>query len=196
MSGPISLPLTLPTGTLPGFFTPGPVQVWVGTGTVTSGVAVMQLLGVTRGGARIVEQTFNEELKSDVSGGERGPPADYQFLGELHMIECELAQYNESVLAVLETRVLAGSTRTKGMILGASSNALRVVLVAVDFARNYTRSFLVEPIERAPVGMAVMYPRVNFTCLEDASHVSGTNGCLVNGSPWDQNITISGSSLS
>jgi len=156
----------------------------------------MQFLGYTRGGARITEQSFVNELKSDVSGGEHGPVADFQFLGEIHRIELELAQYDESVLAVLETRVNAGVTRSKGMLLGCAGAQFRMVLISTNFARNYTKSFLVDPIDRAPVGISATFPRIHFTCLEDPANVAGTNGALVNGSPWNQAITISGSTLS
>lgn len=193
------MPNTVPAITPNCFTTAGPVQVWTNTGE--SGA--FEYLGDTRGGARIAEQGFFDELKSDVSGGERGPAADYQFLGEQHTIELDLARYSNAVLAKVAARVNVAtvtSGRTKGMLVGCAGGQFQVVLISSNFARKYTKVFVVQPIDMAPIGTAATFPRVVLVGLEDPNNTtspsSSGSGAPVNGSPWNGTITVSGSTLS
>lgn len=183
--------MTVPSVTAPCFQVPGPVQVWVGTGSA----AAMEFFGYTRGGVRITEQAFWDELKSDVSGGERGPMADAQFLGEQHTVDVEMAQYTEAILNKLLLRVNAGATRVPGMLMNCSGAYFRLALIASNFVRNYTRVLILDPIDHGAVGFTSKYPRVNFTCLQDPSATAGTNGAPTIYSPWNTAVTVSGSSV-
>jgi hypothetical protein len=155
----------------------------------------MQFLGVTRNGIEINEQAFISELKSDYGGGEQGPPTDYQYLGEMHSIVAELAQWNPEVLAVLETRVNAAYalTRTKGQLLRCSGAYFRVLFLAANFGRNYTNVYINEPIAYSPVGTPATFPRITFTGLEDLTTNSSGAYINPNGSPWNGTWTVSGS---
>jgi len=184
--------MTIPTVTPYCFVTAGPLQIW----TNTAASNVFEYLGDTKGGARITEQTFNAELKSDISGGEPGPPADWQLLGELHQIELELARYTETVLAKLEARVNTGSTRSKGMLIGCSGAQFKVVLIGSGFVRKYTNVFIIEPIDRSPIGTLTQYPRLVLTGLEDASNVvSSGNGVPYAASPYTTAVTVGSNSV-
>jgi len=174
---------TLPTGiVVPCFYVTGPLQIWGNTGTA----GAMEFLGWTRGGLEIQEQPFISELKSDYSGGEQGPFADIQWLGEVHQLTAELGQYNPAILAKYARRVQAGvASRTKGMLIGCSSGYFRVLFLAANFARNYTRVFINDPISYAPIGTPATFPRLTFTGLEDPA--------IADGGPWNSSYTVSGS---
>lgn len=183
--------MTVPSVTAPCFQVPGPVQVWVGTGAA----GAMEFFGYTRGGVRITEQAFWDELKSDASGGERGPMVDAQFLGQVHNVDVEMAQYTESILSKLALRVNAASTLAPGMLMTCSGAYFRLGLLATNFTRNYTRVLIMDPIDHGPIGFTSKYPRVNFTCLQEPSATAGTNGAPVLYSPWNTAVTVSGSSV-
>lgn len=174
---------TVPSVSAPCFVSPGPVQVWVDTGATHA----MEFLGYTRGGVRITEQIYTDELKSDAGGGERGPAVDFQFLGETHFVDAELAQFDEAIFQKLADRVNVAATRAKGMLLGCAGGYFRLALISTGFLRNYARAFVVDPIEHGAVGMQTKYPRINFTCLEIPGQA--------NGKPWNTSISVSGSSV-
>jgi hypothetical protein len=167
---------TPPTISAPCFYVPGPLQLWVDTGVAHA----MEFLGFSRGGVRIHEQVYWDELKSDASGGERGPVADFQLLGETHSIEAELAQYDKAIVAKLAKRVPVGVTRTKGMLMKCSGSNFRLVLISNEFQRNYPNVYIIDPIEMPGVGFNTLYPRISFTCLEIAS----------SGVPWNTAVTV------
>lgn len=170
---------TLPTAlTVPCYTQAGPLQIWVSTGSANA----MELLGWTRGGIQITEQAFQVPLTSDVSGGPEGPPDDYQYLGEMHQIVAELARYDTAILAKLARRINAGvATRTKGMLVACSTGYFRALFLSTNFVRNYTRIFIPEPIDMAPIGTPVMYPRISFTGLEDSANTDSK--------PWNTTYT-------
>ena len=177
------MPNTLPTGiVVPCFTVAGPAQIWGSTGAA----GAMEFLGWTRGGLEIQEQPFMAELKSDYSGAEQGPFADMQYLGEIHQITAELGQYNPAILAKYARRVNASvTTRTKGMLIGCSGGSFRVLFLAANFARNYTRVFINDPISYAPIGTPATFPRLTFTGLEDPA--------IADSMPWNSSYTVSGS---
>ena len=179
------MPNTLPTGiVVPCFTVAGPLQIWGGTGAGSP--AAMEFLGWTRGGLEIQEQSFEAELKSDLSGGEQGPFADMQYLGEVHSLTAELTQYNPAILAKYARRVNASvATRTKGMLIGCSGGYFRVLFLSANFARNYTKVFINDPISYAPIGTPATFPRLTFTGLEDTS--------IADNMPWTSSFTVSGS---
>jgi len=166
------------------FTTPGPCDIWVSTGATLA----MEHLGCTRGGVSITEQVFLAEAKSDLSGGEQGPPADFQFLGEAHSMDSELAQYDPAILAKLARRVNVGvTTRTKGMLIGCSGGFFRVLFLSLNFVRNYTKVFINEPITMPQIGTNILYPRLNFFGLEDAANTDSK--------PWNTNYTAGSDSI-
>lgn len=173
MTSPLG-PNTIPVGqTVPCFTVAGPLQLWVNTGASYA----TQFLGWTRGGVSIQEQAFISELKSDLSGGEQGAPADFQYVGIQHTVEAELAQFNVGVLAALERRFNAAITPvTIGTLLSCSGANFRLLLIAANFARLYTRVFVNEPITYAPIGTPATFPRITFTCLQDLGNTDN--------SPW------------
>lgn len=170
---------SLPTGvSFPCFSSAGPVQIWASTGAS----AAMECLGATRNGISINEQPFLTELKSDLSGGEQGPPGDFQWLGEAHAIDAELAQFSAAVLAKLGRRVNASiASRTKGMLIGCSGGAFRVLFLSANFVRNYTRVFITDPVIWAPLGTPATFPRIQFYGLEDPANTDS--------SPWNTTYT-------
>lgn len=173
------MPNNLPTGlTVPCFNVAGPLQIWASTGASNA----MELLGWTRGGLEIMERAFMPELKSDVSGGPEGPPQDFQYLGEMHTLTAELAQFNTAILAKLARRVNAGvASRTKGMLVGCSTGYFRVLFLSTNFVRNYTRVFITDPINWPTVGTPASFPRISFTGLEDSANTDS--------SPWNTTYT-------
>ena len=170
-----ALPTFLPTAggnTVPCYSIAGPLQIWGNTtGSSSSESTTAEFLGWTRNGIEIQEQAFMSELKSDYSGGEQGPPGDYEWLGEMHTITCELAQFNSSVLQKYERRVNASiAARTRGMLLGCQNARWTVLFLAQNWARLYTRTFVIDPIQWPIIGTPASFPRITFTCLDDPSN--------------------------
>lgn len=180
-----TLPTFLPTSggnTVPCFNVAGPLQIWGTTGAT----AAVEFLGWTRGGIEIQEQNNFAELKSDLNGGEQGIPGDYEWLGEMHTITCELAQYNPAILAKYERRMNVSITsRVIGQLLSCSGAGWNVLFLSLNFARLYTRAFVIEPVQYAPVGTPATFPRITFTGLGDAANTDispyKTSGWTVTG---------------
>lgn len=179
---------------IPCFNHAGPVQIWTNTGVA----GIFQYLGETRNGVTISQRRMNVDLKSDSSGGESGIPADFQWLGDIHEVELDLSRYNEAVLALIEQGINA-TTQTLGELINCAGASYKVIIIGTNFGRAYTKAFVNEPIQRAPIGMPVMYPRVTFTCLGDPLNVgssvsSGQHNSPYNYAPWSSDITTNSSS--
>lgn len=183
--------MTVPTYTIPCFTVAGALQIWCGTGAS----AAMEFLGLTARGATINEHSYQRDLKSDRLGGDAGPPADFLHLGRHDIIEFELAEYNETILAKLEKRANASVTIDPGTLLGCAGAYFRFAFLATNFLRNYTRVYINQPIVRAPVGLAEMMPRLTLDALMDPTNVAGTLGAPVNQSPWNTSVSVSGSTV-
>lgn len=165
-----TVPTFLPTSggnAVPCYQVAGPLQVWVDTGASHA----VEFLGFTRGGAEIQEQSFQSELKSDYTGGEQGPPGDYEWLGEMHTISLELALFVPTILAKCERRMeVAVTNRTRGTLVSCAGGSYKLLLLSLNFSRLYTRVFIPEPITYAPIGSPASFPRITFTALDDPAN--------------------------
>ncbi len=178
-----SIPL-IPYMTVPCFQQAGPLQIWVNTGASSA----PELLGWTRNGIDIDQDARMQELKSDLSGGDAGVPGDYQWLGEMHEISAELAQWSDSVLAKLERRVNPTVlTRYPGMLVGCLGGQFRALFLALNFVRCYTNVHIVRPIRRAPIGTPATFPRIVFTGLGDINNTDSK--------PWNSTYTATSSAV-
>lgn len=158
-----TLPTFLPTSGgnfVPCYNIAGPLQIWGNTGS--SGA--VEFLGWTRGGIDIQESSFQQELKSDYSGGEQGPPDDYLWLGEMHMISAEMGRYNPGILAKYERRMNASVTnRIPGTLIGCVGGQFSVLFLSTNFGRLYNNVFITEPVSYSPIGATASFPRISFT---------------------------------
>jgi hypothetical protein len=73
----------------------GPCAVYVALPSVSAGVPL--LLGYTRNGAQIREETFHLNIPGDQNGGDEGPPIDVQQLGMVVHIVLELTKWDKTV---------------------------------------------------------------------------------------------------
>lgn len=139
----------------------GPVQVWVDTGASNA----LEFLGWSLNGVAIEQLAFHGEIHSDESGGQPGPPVDYQLFGHQHRITMELAKFQDSVLAKLDPRYnpnTSGGNVAVGMLLACASATFRVLLKGPNFVRNYLSCVIRDPIQLAPVGSQASRARVSF----------------------------------
>lgn len=165
----------------------GPCEAWVDTGTANA----MQFLGWTNNGVSITEDAFTSPIHDDTAGGDQGQPTDYQLFGGQHKITCELVRFVDAVLALLEARMNPTTpTLGNGMLLGCQNLGIRVLLYSRTgggFIRNYEQvgggagkgnCFILDPIERSPIGTQASRARITFT----ANHSAGV-------SPWNTTTT-------
>ena len=185
-----TLPTFLPTSggnTVPCFTVAGPLQIWGNTGSASA----VEFLGWTRGGIEIQEQTMMTELKSDLSGGEQGIPQDYEWLGDVHTITAELAQFNPAILAKYERRMKAAVTnRVPGTLVGCAGGMFKVIFLSLNFSRMYTKVVINEPISYAPIGTAASFPRITFTGLGDSNNTDFYPYTVAGYTVTGANITI------
>lgn len=106
----------------------GPAQIKVGTGV--SGA--LEVLGYTRDGAEIRLEGFFEEVKSDDTGGEQGPPGDLNYLGEQAVIRLELVKYDGTVADKVMPRIKGqtppGTPASPGQLMLQDSKAIRLLI--------------------------------------------------------------------
>jgi len=133
------------------------VQIQV-AGACLIKINATSVLGYTRDGVTIRQDGYFLDVKTDDTGGEAGPGADTQYLGESSLITMEFTKYDPAVLALISQRRAGDSTTgtfTGGtaaatgslQIQGSKSFALTITAVTTGFSRVYPLVVFREPIE-------------------------------------------------
>lgn len=110
----------------------------------------LEELGYTTDGCQIVEQLFTAEVHSDEFGGESGPPADIQYLGEMHIIRLNLSKYDEAVANKIRASSAggtAGTPATRGTLYRQDTKTWRLLIKTPTRPRNYLCAIFREPRE-------------------------------------------------
>jgi hypothetical protein len=123
----------------------GLAEVYVEVGST------MTLLGYTRNGAEVTKEGQWLDVPCDSNGGDEGPPADVQFLGEIARIRVELTKWDSTVANTVLKRskaaaVTAGEPMDAGTLMFAS-NAMRVCIKTANNPRNFPRAIPRQPVE-------------------------------------------------
>lgn len=84
----------------------------VRTGSGTS--SAWEDLGISRNGVEIAMQPFQEDIPSDLFGGEAGPPCDINELGEIWTITCRFVSYDLVVARKVLARLNPKGNQTTG----------------------------------------------------------------------------------
>lgn len=84
----------------------GATLVQVGTGTL----GALQNFGYTRDGVTIRIDGYFLDVHVDNAGGEAGPPADVQWLGQTAMVSLEMTKWDAEVADKLVNRVFGATT--------------------------------------------------------------------------------------
>lgn len=158
----------------------GACAVYIALPSVNSGNP--QLLGYTRNGAQIREETFHLNVPGDQNGGDEGPPIEVQQLGMVAHIVIELTKWDKTIAdhirkqadgATLGTPVAAGS------LMFSASLGWRVTLVplsgtGIGQPLNFPRCITRQPRE-LNLGSKFSTMFVEFEAHEDGSGVLWNN---------------------
>lgn len=110
----------------------------------------LEELGYTSDGCMITEQLFTTEVHSDEYGGNEGPPADIQFLGEIHIVRLNLSRYDEAVANKIRSSVAGGTAGTpaaRGLLYKQDSKFWRLLINTAVRPRNYLCAIFRTPKE-------------------------------------------------
>ena len=154
----------------------GAALIQVGTGVN----GAMEILGYTRDGVSIRYDGHFLDVPTDDAGGEAGPPADIQHLGETAMITLEMTKFDSAVAGRLAARIrntVAGAFNSPGTLLLSSSGAYstRVLVYPIDTNQsvNFPTCIIREPIE---INKGTKYSQLRF----EATAYSAYSGPLAN----------------
>ena len=142
----------------------GALEIWVGTGA-----SALEFLGRTVNGVEIEEHPFIGPIASDESGGDQGPPADYQRFGTQHRLTLEMHKFSAAILAKLDifyNAVTLAPAAQVGSLLVCGTGTFRLLICTsnlTSFVRNYPVAFILDPISLAPVGSQATRARLTFT---------------------------------
>jgi hypothetical protein len=110
----------------------------------------LEELGYTTDGSFVTEQIFTTEVHSDEFGGQEGPPADIQYLGEMHIIRLNLSRYDEAVANKIRASTAggtAGTPATRGTLYKQDTKTWRLLIKTTNRPRNYLCAIFRQPRE-------------------------------------------------
>ncbi|MDE2104187.1 MAG: hypothetical protein KGL39_43525 [Patescibacteria group bacterium] len=137
--------------------TDGPTKVQVGTGAGNA----LQDLGYTRNGVNGVSNGFFLPIPCDDNGGDEGPPADIQYLGETWQLEMEFTKFDVVVMDTVTPRLLGGQAGLPGTATGGITYTAGG-LGALMFSGGYTIRTLLTPQTSAGNARPKNFPQVVF----------------------------------
>jgi hypothetical protein len=138
----------------------------------------LEELGYTTDGCQIVENIFTTEVHSDEFGGESGPPADIQYLGEYHIVRLNLSKYDEAVANKIRASTAggtAGTPATRGTLYRQDTKSWRLLIKTPNRPRNYLSVVFREPREFNK-GTKFSQLRVEAHCFESTAPTPGVVG--------------------
>ncbi len=121
-------------------------NIWI----AANAAGTLEELGYTTDGSSVTEQIFTKEVHSDEYGGEEGPPADIQYLGEMHIIRLRLSRYDESIANKIRASTAggtAGTPATRGTLYKQDAKTWRLLIKTANRPRNYLCAIFREPRE-------------------------------------------------
>jgi hypothetical protein len=130
----------------------GACLIKVGTGSA----GALETLGYTRDGATIRLDGYFLDVKTDDAGGEAGPPADVQWLGQTAMIGLELTRWDDAIAEKFVNRVFGQTTAGSITVANAPTGSLMItgsfghrlcLIPSVGRAYNFPYAFFREAIE-------------------------------------------------
>ena len=138
----------------------------------------LQNLGYTINGADISEEPFHVDVPGDQNGGDRGPPIDIQFVGQVDHVRIEMTLYDETVLNLVRANIPTGTAGTVtsasiGTLLFAAAKTFRLHINGANEPRLYNR---VVPRGAREINKGSIYSRavVEFECHKDANGILWT----------------------
>jgi len=149
----------------------GPALITIDDGTGPG----MQNLGYTINGADISEEPFHVDVPGDQNAGERGPPIEIQFVGEVDHVRIEMTNYDEANLNLVRANIPTGTAGTVaagniGLALFASGKTFKLRIASASEPRTYNRCI---PRGAREINKGTVYSRavVEFECHKDANGV-------------------------
>lgn len=124
----------------------GATPVKLGTGNA----GALETLGYTRDGCQIIFDPYKVGVKTDDNGGENGPDADVQYLGETARIRLELTKWDEVIGDKIRARLngeTAGAINGVGTLWIAGGKTVRVLLHSPTRPYNFPVVIFGEPHE-------------------------------------------------
>src|SRR5689334_12322882 len=114
----------------------GATPIRIDTGTSHS----LETLGLTRDGGTVRFDPYVLDIHTDGEGGESGPPADVQYLGETAQIHLELTKWDEAVADKIRPRLYggtAGIVAPAGTLMIGSGLSFRLLLYSTTRPYNF-----------------------------------------------------------
>jgi hypothetical protein len=151
----------------------GAAQIWVKTNSTWSWLGFNRDRGDIRVNAHMID------VHSDEKGGDAGPPAEIQMLGQTAVVRCELSRWDTTVMAAIQSRINASSavaegasSAYRGKFIFANSYHFELIVASLLKLWYFTCTVPREPTHLNP-GTAFSIQEVIFDAYEDPS-----TGCL------------------
>lgn len=158
-------------------FVPGLIEV-----SIAPSGGILAVLGYCSDGVNIREELRQRPVYGDQGGGAEGVPVDILFLGQFHILQFELYNYDgdllTEVLKALPTTAAKVRNKTfdPGWLMRAGGDYFKLELRSkyhIDTARPaaFIRQYPVAMLTAAPtynVGVHEMRVMMEFTCYPDA----------------------------
>ena len=147
----------------------GPCLVKTDTGSANA----LESLGYTRDGAQITFDGYMLDVPVDDNGGEAGPPADVQYMGETATIVLNLTKYDSAVIAKVTPRLYGGTdgqVGTPGTLFFGDSKSYRLLLATTLLPYNFVRAIL-RSANEVNKGTKFSEYRLVWTAYKNASSV-------------------------
>lgn len=151
------------------FHVSGAALVQVGTGTL----GALETLGYTANGVDITLETHIENIPCDDNGGEQGPPAELNHLGDRATVRLEFTKWDETIADKLRCRLrggTAGTVPTPGTLVFTNSLSYRLLVNTTNQPYNFPRA-----VPRSPItinkGTRSSRLILEFECYKDGTSV-------------------------
>lgn len=110
------------------FHVAGPCEILIGEmdGATTNS------LGYSRNGVDLRFEGFFEDVPCDTDGGDRGPPADVNYMGESATVRLELTKWDAALAEMIVPRVngaVAGVPAGPGVLFKQDGVAFRLIVL-------------------------------------------------------------------
>lgn len=92
----------------------------------------LQPFGYTANGAQVTFEGYEIRVPSDENGGDEGPPAEIQYLGQTARVRLEMTKFDQSVSELLLRRLPSG---TLGQPIGTGTPAGTLLFAGLQYFR-------------------------------------------------------------
>lgn len=151
------------------FHVAGPCEILVGA----EGGVTTTSLGYSRNGVDVRIDGYYEDVPCDTDGGDRGPPADVNFMGESATIRLELTKWDSALAESITPRVngaVAGVPAGPGVLFGQDGKAFRLIVLPTTPGFDFKRAIVRGAVE---INKGSRYSTLvlEFQCLRDDNGV-------------------------